>query len=394
MAIDHRILQSITSRDNTNVLNMFQNSLNAQLNRDVTQGQIDQRRVQTDILGQQRDFANRPETQLLLEQGQQQEIAQVYAQSLRPLLESGNVPALLQQLEQNKARLTQLGIPTTGVDEDIAQAQTAEGLEQLRVEVNETLTGATGRQVSVSQREFNSNVASVKADPNLETVEGKAAAVALGIEARASTSANERIAVDPVLSSAVAVSQAEIEGAKSVAREGGKLKQQLKHKPSITKAVKLAEKEATERGEVLTDLARMEASLPGIREVVNELVELSSIATSTFAGRIFDSAVKESGFGSTKGADAKAKLIAIVDNQVLPLLKETFGAAFTVQEGENLKASLVDPNSSPAEKRAQLDAFIAQKERNIRTKQSQLDAGQAAQPTTVIRFDAQGNQVQ
>ena len=128
MAIDHRILQSITSRDNTNVLNMFQDSLNAQLNRDVTQGQIDQRRVETDILGQQRDFANRPETQLLLEQGQQQEIAQVYAQSLRPLLESGNVPALLQQLEQNKARLTKLGIPTTGVDEDNAKEQTAECL--------------------------------------------------------------------------------------------------------------------------------------------------------------------------------------------------------------------------------------------------------------------------
>jgi len=146
MAIDHRILQSITSRDNTNVLNMFQDSLNAQLNRDVTQGQIDQRRVQTDILGQQRDFANRPETQLLREQGQQQEIAQVYAQSLRPLLESGNVPALLQQLEQNKARLTQLGIPTAGVDEDIEQAQTAEGLEQLRTEVQATLTKAGGGQ--------------------------------------------------------------------------------------------------------------------------------------------------------------------------------------------------------------------------------------------------------
>ena len=129
----------------------------------------------------------------------------------------------------------------------------------------------------------------------------------------------------------------------------------------------------------MTDLARMEASLPGIKEAVAELIDLSGMATSTLGGRAFDFAVKESGFGSTRGADARAKLIAIVDNQVLPLLKETFGAAFTVQEGENLKASLVDPNASPSQKAAQLDAFLEQKERNVRTKQAQLGITPQAQ---------------
>jgi len=89
---------------------------------------------------------------------------------------------------------------------------------------------------------------------------------------------------------------------------------------------------------------------------------------------VFDFAVKQTGFGSTKGATSRVKFIAIVNNQVLPLLKETFGAAFTAQEGEALKATMGDPDASPEEKMAQLDAFIAQKTRDIETRERQLDA--------------------
>ena len=168
---------------------------------------------------------------------------------------------------------------------------------------------------------------------------------------------------------------AKTEATLAAGKEKGKLKEQLEYRPRIQAAIKLSEKEATEKGEVLTDLNRMEASLPGIKEAVGELRELSQIATSTIGGKIFDLAVKESGFGSTKGGTARAKFIAIIDNQVLPLLKETFGAAFTVQEGENLKATMGDPDSPPEEKMAQLEAFIAQKERDIRSKKSQLGEG-------------------
>ena len=51
----------------------------------------------------------------------------------------------------------------------------------------------------------------------------------------------------------------------------------------------------------------------------------------------------------------------MIDNQVLPLLKATFGAAFTVSEGDKLSATLGDINLSPDEKDAALDAFIEQK---------------------------------
>jgi hypothetical protein len=146
-----------------------------------------------------------------------------------------------------------------------------------------------------------------------------------------------------------------------------------KTKAFIGTQVKLAEKEATERGEVITDLARAQAALPGLTEVVDKLRELAPIATSTFGGRVFDTAVKELGFGATEGATASAKFGAMVNNQVLPLLKPTFGAAFTKTEGDALRATMGDKNASVEEKMATLDAFLEQKQRDIETKQLQLD---------------------
>lgn len=147
-----------------------------------------------------------------------------------------------------------------------------------------------------------------------------------------------------------------------------------KTRSTIETAVKLASAEATARGETLTDLARSEAALPGLRTAVDQLKELAPIATSTLGARVFDTVVKESGFGSTKGADARVKFISIINNQVLPLLKSTFGAAFTEREGETLKATMGDPNATPAQKIEQLNSFIDQKVRDIQSKQREVGA--------------------
>ena len=120
----------------------------------------------------------------------------------------------------------------------------------------------------------------------------------------------------------------------------------------------------------------MEAAMPAVTDVKNELIELSDIATSTLGGKAFDAIVKQSGFGSTKGADAKAKMIAIVDNQVLPLIKQTFGGAPSLEEVRSLKSSLVDPEASPAQRKAQIEAFFAQQQRNVEVKQRQLGGDQ------------------
>lgn len=398
MAHGSSILQNIGVASNLPLLNFFNSALNQQQSRDINQQALEQRETEAPFrnellqLESQLSKAQQPARLLEAEEASDPisslnrrdrarlESISIGALSLSTFLESGDIEGARQNLLRRKDRLKNLGLPTETTDEALQMLDSDPKL--LRRRTNQAVSA--GEQAgfikpsidkSVSQREFEDLVVIAKKDPEGKTVEGRAAGVKLGIIAKASTSAAERIARDPDLTASVAKSEAKIEGAREEAKETSKLKAQRKFKPQIAKAVKLAEKAATERGEVLTDLARMEASLPGIKEVFNELVELSSIATSTLAGRAFDFAVKESGFGSTKGANARAKLIAIVDNQVLPLLRETFGAAFTVKEGDNLKASLVDPNASPAQKREQLTAFIAQKERNIRTKQAQLDQG-------------------
>lgn len=207
--------------------------------------------------------------------------------------------------------------------------------------------------------------------------------IKLGLDPRAGISAPERIAADEELTRQVAAS----EGARAGARETGKLGAQLKFKPAIKAAVTAAEKVATAKGETLTALARSEAALPGLTDAVTQLRELASVATSTFGGRVFDAAVKETGFGSTAGATSRAKFIAIINNQVLPLLKETFGAAFTFQEGESLKATMGDPDATPEEKMVQLDAFIAQKQRDIQTRQGELGALETLAQPAVIEVD-------
>jgi hypothetical protein len=169
-------------------------------------------------------------------------------------------------------------------------------------------------------------------------------------------------------------SEASLAGDKAASQELAKAEVQYKWKGIIAAEVKKAEAAATERGEVLNDLQRMEASLPALKQSVAELTKLATASTSTMAGKGYDILVKEMGFGSTEGATAQAKFIAIVNNQVLPLLRQTFGAAFTAVEGESLKKTMGDPNASPEVKMAQLDAFITQKVRDIESKKNQIQA--------------------
>ena len=180
-------------------------------------------------------------------------------------------------------------------------------------------------------------------------------------------------------------------GSRSGEAETAKLSTQLALRPQIESAITKARDTAKASGEAFTDLNRATAALPGLRDTVGQLKDLALIATSTLGGRVFDTAVKELGFGATKGATAKAKFIAIVNNQVLPLLKPTFGGSFSVQEGQELKATMGDPDSSIEEKLAQLNAFIDQKERDIMTKSGELAGIEAQGSEGVVMEDANGN---
>lgn len=177
---------------------------------------------------------------------------------------------------------------------------------------------------------------------------------------------------------------ANVESELSGARESGKLKSQTQELPKIKRLVKSAEIAAIKRGEVFNDLNRAKAAMPGLEQVVGKLKELAPLVTSTFGGAVYDAAAKQLGFGSTKGATAKAKFTAMIENQVLPLLRDTFGAAFTAAEGERLRDAMGDPDASPDQKLAQLNSFIEQKYRDIETKESELSGldGGIAAPTT------------
>ena len=185
-------------------------------------------------------------------------------------------------------------------------------------------------------------------------------------------SAAERIALDQNLTADVARSQAKISGAEEGAKEEAQLGVQLRLLPKIRAEIAKAEAGAKAGGETVTDLTRAEAAMPGLLEVSDKLKKLSDVATYTTTGKFLDLAANELGFGSTKSATARSTMISIVDNQVLPLLRDTFGAAFTVAEGDRLRDSLLDPDASPESKKATLDAFIDQKYRNIKTKKTEL----------------------
>jgi hypothetical protein len=119
------------------------------------------------------------------------------------------------------------------------------------------------------------------------------------------------------------------------------------------------------RGEAVASFESMSSKMPGLEYTVKQLDGLADQATYTAAGQIVDSAMKQAGMEPREAAIARAQYIAVVDNQVLPLLRDTFGAAFTQKEGETLRNTLGDPNKSPREKQAVLKAFIEQKRRDV-----------------------------
>ncbi len=133
--------------------------------------------------------------------------------------------------------------------------------------------------------------------------------------------------------------------------------------------------EGKTQGENVSQLASMEAKLPGLEEVASALEVLADQATYTSVGLAMDETRKQLGLEPRPEAVARAEYIAMVDNQVLPLLRDTFGAAFTEKEGVTLKNTLGDPTKSPAEKKAVLRAFIAQKKRDVEDLQKQVTGG-------------------
>lgn len=133
-------------------------------------------------------------------------------------------------------------------------------------------------------------------------------------------------------------------------------------------------------GEAAGSYRSIESKMPGLEAVVERLGELADKATYTYAGQGLDAGMRQLGMEPREAAVARTEYQAMVDNQVLPMLRDTFGAAFTVKEGETLRATLGDLNKSPTERKAILKAFIEQKRRDVEAlgRQSGVEAPQSA----------------
>lgn len=174
-----------------------------------------------------------------------------------------------------------------------------------------------------------------------------------------------------------------IAGGEAAAR----LQQQLQYEPQIQTSVKSAESRAGTQSELNERIA----SMPQLEQTVRQLSDLGKVATYTKAGQLVDVVRRETGQEPRESAIARKEYISLVDNQILPLLRQTFGAQFTQKEGESLKVTLGDPNATPEEKDAVLRSFIEQKKATIETMQRQIDPLQASRDA-IDRRNAEGFQ--
>jgi hypothetical protein len=135
-------------------------------------------------------------------------------------------------------------------------------------------------------------------------------------------------------------------------------------------AVKAAEVRATGQGEAQSSLESIRSKMPGLESVVKELDGLAEKATYTLAGQGRDALRRQMGAEPTEGSVARVRYMSMVDNQILPLLRDTFGAQFTQKEGEALRATLGNPDLGPKEKQQVLKSFIEQKRRDVEALES------------------------
>lgn len=281
-------------------------------------------------------------------------IANTYS-GIKGMVDGGRFNDAADALEANRQVLIQAGATDLqDTDEAIASLRSGDAarIKNIKTLGEQAIQLATDRgllsdaETSAADKAFNSNIKNFTPEQKK-----KAREIRAGLAPRAVGSAATTIA------------------------ETGKTDIVANSKSSIAAAVATAKREAESKGETLSELQIANASMPSLISVVDELKQLAPIATSTIGGNVFDAIAKEVGFGATEGSTAKAKFSSVVNNQILPLLKQTFGAAFTKAEGDELKATMGNVDAAPAEKIAQLNSFIDGKIREIQTKERQL--GQA-----------------
>lgn len=130
--------------------------------------------------------------------------------------------------------------------------------------------------------------------------------------------------------------------------------------------------EAKNRAEIEQKEKALEAGLPAFEEMAKQLNEVGKDSTYTLAGKGYDWTVRKLGLGSTKGAEARERYRQIVNNELLPKLRETFGGQLSDAERESLLSTLGDVDLSPKEREQAVASFIESKRRQLEGYKRQL----------------------
>lgn len=157
----------------------------------------------------------------------------------------------------------------------------------------------------------------------------------------------------------------------------------------LINAAPIKEREVTGKalGDAKVTYSNMITYYPKLQETVDRLVNFADDATYTSLGRAKDQILKEMQMGGTTGAKARSAYESAARNTLYPLLRQTFGAQFTENEGERLIATLGDPNTPPQTKKAVLDEFMTAKRQaieagfgNINTLSDMTTGGEVPKP--------------
>jgi hypothetical protein len=135
---------------------------------------------------------------------------------------------------------------------------------------------------------------------------------------------------------------------------------------------KQQEEVGKERGEKTALLQSVSSKMPQLINTINKLSKLGETATYTGLGVARNTAMRELGFSVPQGAVSRREYIAVIDNEILPLLRDTFGSQFTENEGKSLKSTLGDTGMSPEEKETVLKSFIETKIQTLNSTSSEL----------------------
>jgi len=316
---------------------------------------------------------------------------------------TGNPDGLIKGLIQRKADLTAQGLPTAETDEGITMLQQGDitgFAESLKGAVN-LYNQQNNQGASAGQREFQ-NLLNIAQDPNSTELEANAAKTALGVMARAGSSSTERIATNQGLGDQVAaqgaleagaeaqaVSDVKVEEVKTLEQETEGGKQEIESKRLAIDETKI-KNEKQKQEAISTKNARREEADSAVAQV-----------TSLLAGDRFSSAFGKLVTNTPDIAKSQKSIDAIADiDQIKGLLtlesRQKLKGQGTISDGEQkilaasatvLNNPLISDELARKELRKIRNVFEASSDRNQLKKETR-------EAPTVIKFDAQGNQIQ